>query len=651
ALARVDVLTDGASSIYGGDAVAGVINFVLREDFEGAETSLRYGSVTQGDMQELRISQALGTVWNSGNILATAEYSSRDNLVLADRPDIAAPSASAGGAAGLIDLMPEQERWSGVIVANQSLTPSLDVSASALYTKRTVANSSYTTFRTTSDTESETSTLNLSADYAPTDRWSVSGGVTFSSLTNDELLTTFRTSPPVPAKNSFGSEIRAADLLVNGDLFDLPGGTVKLALGGHLRSEDFYFDTQRLGRISEGERDVAALYGEILLPVVGPDNATRGIRRLELNLSGRRDDYSDFGSTFNPKAGLLWSPAEGLNLRSSYSTSFTPPPLGRVGDQNRSGVVYPYTFILNTFGWQAPDPSLVGTDYLIWAGAFNDLEPETSRTFTGGADFEVSQGAHTWTLRSTYYDIRFEDRLGSTPIPNSQNVNFAPNLAFTDPGLLPAGTVLFFPSQAEVDALVASFSRPVALLLGASLNNIGIINNASAIRNLAATETQGLDLSLGYERDASFGRISAGLNANYILDFSQQAATSTPSVTTLNTLYNPVDLKLRANLGLSAGGFAGSLFVNHTDRYRTEDTPAARDIGAWTTADMNLAYSFEGSSARWLERTSISLSVLNLFDVSPPRTPTNSGFRLAGYDPTNASPLGRFVAVELRKSF
>ena len=43
AIERVEVQTDGASSIYGGDAVAGVINFILRDDFEGAETTASYG--------------------------------------------------------------------------------------------------------------------------------------------------------------------------------------------------------------------------------------------------------------------------------------------------------------------------------------------------------------------------------------------------------------------------------------------------------------------------------------------------------------------------------------------------------------------------------------------------------------------------------
>ena len=145
--------------------------------------------------------------------------------------------------------------------------------------------------------------------------------------------------------------------------------------------------------------------------------------------------------------------------------------------------------------------------------------------------------------------------------------------------------------------------------------------------------------------------MNAALSANHILDFSQQAARSTAPVDTLSTLYNPVDLKLKASAGLSAGGLSANLSVNYADGYRTDDTPSARDVGAWTTVDLNLSMEFGASDWKLLEDVSVSLNVLNLFDTPPPATPTNAGFRLAGYDPTNASPLGRFLAVELRKTF
>ena len=85
AVERVEVLTDGASAIYGSDAIAGVINFILRKDYEGAETRLRYGSDSSGDTSDVQFGQVFGTSWNSGNVLFSYEYYEREPLAAADR--------------------------------------------------------------------------------------------------------------------------------------------------------------------------------------------------------------------------------------------------------------------------------------------------------------------------------------------------------------------------------------------------------------------------------------------------------------------------------------------------------------------------------------------------------------------------------------
>ena len=77
AIEQIEVLTDGASSIYGGDAVAGVMNFILRDDYDGAEAMVRYGSVTDGDLDEYRASLTLGEAWDGGNALIAYEYFNR----------------------------------------------------------------------------------------------------------------------------------------------------------------------------------------------------------------------------------------------------------------------------------------------------------------------------------------------------------------------------------------------------------------------------------------------------------------------------------------------------------------------------------------------------------------------------------------------
>ncbi|WP_300378300.1 TonB-dependent receptor [Henriciella sp.] len=659
ALDRVDVLTDGASAIYGGDAVAGVINFVLRDDYEGSETSLRYGSVTDGDMEEIRASQTFGTAWNSGNVIATYEYYLRDELTLAERPGLAAPPLQTGDPIAqreAFDLLPEQERNSGVVSLRQELGPQLSLSGTGLYSRREVSRS--TVFAgaagivTRSDTSSESVALSAGADYDLSASWRISSDITYNRIRNNEILNRFDGRGAPPTVSDFSSDLLSFDLQLDGDVIDLPGGTVKAAIGTQLREETFDFETRGFGTIRDGRRDVTAVYGEVLIPLVGPGNAMTGIERLDINLSGRWDDYSDFGSSANPKIGLLWAPADGLNLRSSYSESFAPPTVGQSGALDRIAAVLSYDFIRGVYGIDLPDPSLDGVNLIQVNGTADDLDPETSRTFTAGFDYEARAGRQDWSLSSSYYDIDFENRLGTTPVPGNLNLNFAPGLAFDNPDLFPPGTITFFPSEAEIDALLASLSRPIIITGGATaLENIGFINRVSQTRNLASTRTRGLDLRLTYRADTDEGLISAGLNANYIIDFVQQAAQTTPEVEALNTLYSPVDLQARASLGFARGGFTGNFFVNYTAGYRTDNSPSARRIGSWTTADLSLAYEFDVDAPGLLSGTVFDLSLSNLFDEAPPNAPTASRFGITSYDPANASPIGRFVAVGLRKSF
>jgi iron complex outermembrane recepter protein len=73
AIERVEVLLDGASAIYGSDAIGGVINFILRKDYEGAETRVRYDDGANGG-DAWTLTQTLGTGWETGHVLVTAQY-------------------------------------------------------------------------------------------------------------------------------------------------------------------------------------------------------------------------------------------------------------------------------------------------------------------------------------------------------------------------------------------------------------------------------------------------------------------------------------------------------------------------------------------------------------------------------------------------
>ncbi|MGR4892715.1 TonB-dependent receptor domain-containing protein [Sphingopyxis sp. LARHCG72] len=96
AVERIEVLTDGASAIYGADAVAGVVNLRLRNRFEGAETTLTAGTA-DGDMTNLLASQIVGRRWSKAHVVLAYQYETRGRLAASKRPFVAEDLRPYGG--------------------------------------------------------------------------------------------------------------------------------------------------------------------------------------------------------------------------------------------------------------------------------------------------------------------------------------------------------------------------------------------------------------------------------------------------------------------------------------------------------------------------------------------------------------------------
>lgn len=82
---RVEVLRDGASTAYGSDAIAGVINFITKRDFEGAEFVAQYDLTGEGDGETTRIAATVGTSSDRGNVVLSLEYTNRNEIWQGDR--------------------------------------------------------------------------------------------------------------------------------------------------------------------------------------------------------------------------------------------------------------------------------------------------------------------------------------------------------------------------------------------------------------------------------------------------------------------------------------------------------------------------------------------------------------------------------------
>ncbi|WP_314104295.1 TonB-dependent receptor [uncultured Stenotrophomonas sp.] len=82
---RIEILKDGASTIYGSDAIAGVINIITRKDFEGAEANVYLGQWDQGDGQRQNFDFIMGFRGERGSLTAGVEYTDEDPVWAKDR--------------------------------------------------------------------------------------------------------------------------------------------------------------------------------------------------------------------------------------------------------------------------------------------------------------------------------------------------------------------------------------------------------------------------------------------------------------------------------------------------------------------------------------------------------------------------------------
>ena len=111
---RIEVLKDGASAIYGADAVAGVVNIITKKEFEGAQLNARYGETFQGDGADYAFDLSWGTSSDRGSLMASVSYSESEAVNMASRApcglgevdgrlECVGSSATIGGRARLAD--------------------------------------------------------------------------------------------------------------------------------------------------------------------------------------------------------------------------------------------------------------------------------------------------------------------------------------------------------------------------------------------------------------------------------------------------------------------------------------------------------------------------------------------------------------------
>ena len=736
---RVEVLPDGASATYGADAVGGVVNFILRDHFDGAETRLDYG--TGKDYHEYDLSQLFGKSWGSGSIMVSYEYTSHTNISYGQRsfynndvsalggknhfiancspPNIVVAGTSyapPGYAPGKTlcdptrsaDLLPYEHRSTWFLNGRQALTDRIDLTADAFYSTRDQTNNIATsnaffnlnntnpffvappgtgaasevvdyrfnrefgnTRRSEVDLSSSGVNVALHVEFGKDWHGTVSGnygkatnfartpavdGVALSAAaagtTTDTAFDPFtgRTSAAVLSAIGGGGVSYTADqylkegsVNLDGALFELPGGTLRLAVGAQLRWETLSGVPYQLvngsavnipnGPQAGSRRDIAE-YGELYVPIVGNGNAFTGVQKLVLSIAGRRDDYSDFGSTTNPKFSLDYAPIESLTLHGTASTSFQAPSLGdmrSVDTRLQTQANAPFT----------PSGALTVPEIYI-AGGTPTLQAQTARTFTGG--FDLAPPASAFTAGATYWHSKIRKQIGlafPTQVPLFTNPAFS--TFWWGPGGQPltAQVLDSLLAQFRVDAANAAFTPAYRQALLTS----GYIVDLRR-KNLGQTTIDGIDFHLGYNwQGLPWGDLNASVSGVREL---QRLNIPGPGAPQADLSHTDPQIQGRASLDWSKGQWASGFNLNVVGPYTVTGT----DVGAYrarsfTTADLRLTYRTPDTAGFFLGQSEITLQALNLFDRSPPLVLAILGY--ANGQTAHSNPIGRVVSLSLLK--
>ena len=641
---RVDVLTDGASAVYGSDAVGGVVNFITRKDYEGLDINARYGTVTDGSQNEFSVGGAGGIKWGSGGAFLGIEYLESDPLLLGER-DFVDLDSSPGEADDPFGA--QQERYSIAGSMNQEITGRLSVHVDALFTNRKTELGQVSNDRVIRS-EQDALFINTRLDFEVSENIIVQ---TFFDYSTEDLLRRDNRNGPNDFGNEFpiDNEVMVAEAQISGIAMALPAGPLSFAVGGQYREESLDQPVNEF----RAKRDINAVYGELLIPLIGEGFSLPLIKTMELSVAGRYEDYSDFGDTFNPKVGLFWELNDELSFRTSYSESFRAPDLQSLNNE-RFLIVRPAS--LSEFVAVDPpaqqDPRLPdGTRSLLYFSGGNPfLTEETAETWTAGLTYDPTF-VPGLSFGLNYFSIEYTDRIESIGFTNPlQFAEFAA-LADTSPDLDEL-TAIFNQANADPNVTVFNFVPffdPGTTFLNPGAEDIQVLLNTGNI-NIGERNVSGLDATLEYSADTRIGTFSATLNGAYLFDYESRLTEEFELNEEVDLLYRPVDLRLRGNVSWSKDGFTIFAALNYTDSYETSsDLAVSESIDSWTTLDVSLSYDTEQRlNNLFANNTIIGLSIQNILNEEPPFVETPFSLN---YDPSNANPFGRFISVSVSKRF
>jgi outer membrane receptor protein involved in Fe transport len=627
AIDRIEVLSEGAAATYGADAVAGVVNIVLRKDFTGAESSLRNTWVANSGAHEFTAAQTVGGDWGDGNLVASLTYRRDSRLLSIDRPYSDTPGYT---------LLPALTDYDGYLFVHQDLSQHLRVDLDGLYSNRHIDDDANYVVNGVRVGPYRQSGVTNQYYVAPTFKWTSDSdwhGIAGFDLSQNRFTETTNYGAEAMSGAAVYStlseaRVRTVDGRVDGPIGHLPAGEAKMALGLGKRWEDYHSYGSNAEAVAAGSlrRRVSAAYGELYLPAVGSHNALPALQRLDFSMAVRGEQYSGAGSTVNPKLDFLWQPVEHLSVRGSYGTSYTTARF--------SQTILAYNALII----QPINSSACGSGVCRVAeefGARPSYSPERSTSYTVGFEWTPEEPAGL-RVRSNFYSVTYRDQITVPPD--------------VDTLLAHAGTYsgIVVPNP-SADVLSGAYARAQMYPHGV-LNLLGRDNQGpidfyvdQRTRNFARLLTTAVDFDLAYDLPSKYGVWTLGLTGTRVLKLDERASPVAPDVSILDTFAHPLSQRYQGQVGLrSSIGITAQLRANYLGSYSNNQVIPAEPVASWTTFDANVMVPLD-SIVPASGGARLDFSIENMLNREPPhvRTPTVPD----GYDPVLANALGRVIAL------
>jgi outer membrane receptor protein involved in Fe transport len=635
AIDRLEILLDGASAIYGSDAVGGVANIILKRDYDGVEVSARYGKATEGGFEQQQYTGVGGTHWETGGFLATYDFNRNTKIEAGDRDYLSYMPAHAA-------LYSPSTQKGGLFSGHQQFGDSVELTLDAFYTER--ASTEYQAFASIIGINVHTARDSEIWGIAPALRftlpgdWSLRLHGSIGQNESEQVINRYIASGTLIGTNATCdcNKAEAAGVEAEGPLFDLPGGEARLAVGGGYRRNK-YQSVELLSNTvgTQGSSRSHYVYGEVNLPLVAEEQAIPLVHRLSINGAVRYEDYDAFGETTTPKVGAVWGLTDGFDVKASWGKSFKAPTLQQQ---------YSSSFLDLTDPMFLGDPTYpVGSGVLLIQGGNAALTPEKAEVVTAGfvARPDFLPG---FRMEFSWFDIDYTDRVA---------MPFTP---FFTALVNPAGLdyVIFNPTVAQQNAAFALVGEPVGsfpyppppYLLPYDPARIVAIADARYV-NAAAQHASGIDLTASYTTDLFDGSFTASGNATW-LESTQKVTPIAPEQEMAGNVFFPADFRGRIGASWYGDGLTLSTTVNYTAGVTNNVAPPFGEGEGMTTVDLVVDYVWADSPLG--NETEFTFAVQNLFNQEPPFMqailPIHTNF-----DSTNYSAIGRVVNVTVTQRF